>query len=147
MTPEHPHRVADSPTDGEALLRVEVEGRTPLVVSEADGFPRATRACTVECASGVRATDEWTGVPIPALADAASFPGGTTHLRVEADDFAVEVPVRAALDGILAFERSEGDGSGLPRFVADGVPGERLVKRVESVSPVELHPGDDPLVG
>lgn len=147
MTPDRPLPIPDSPTGDEGPLRVEVEGRTPLVVSEADDFPRATRACTVECASGVRATDEWTGVPIPALADAAGFPDETTHLRVEADDFTAEVPIRAALDGILAFERSEGDGSGLPRFVADGVPGERLVKRVERVSPVELDPGDDPLVG
>ena len=147
MTPDRPLRAADSPTGGGDPLRVEVEGRAPLVVSESDDFPRATRACTVECASGVRSADEWTGVPIPALADAAAFPDETTHLRVEADDFAAEVPVRAALDGILAFERSEGDGSGLPRFVADGVPGERLVKRVESVSPVALDPEDDPLVG
>lgn len=147
MTPDHPLRAADSATGGEDPLRVEVEGRAPLVVSEADDFPRTTRACTVECASGVRATDEWTGVPIPALADAAGFPGETTHLRVEADDFAAEVPIRPALDGILAFDRSEGDRSELPRFVADGVPGERLVKRVERVSPVALDPDDDPLVG
>jgi DMSO/TMAO reductase YedYZ molybdopterin-dependent catalytic subunit len=138
-------------------LRVEVEGRETVVVSpagvvspEIKALPRATRTCTVECASGVRATDEWAGVPVAALADAADFPGETTHLRVESTDFAADVSIRCALDGILAFERrgDRDDGeTGLPRLVADGVPGERLVKRVERVSTVALGAGEEPKIG
>ena len=98
----------------------------------------------------MRATDEWTGVPIDALATAARFPDETTHLRAEADDFAAEIPIRPALGGILAFDRREGrddDEAGLPRLVADGVAGERLVKRVEQISAVALAPDEDPVVG
>lgn len=130
---------------------VAVEGEATVLVSpDRSDLPRATRTCTVECASGVRTTDEWVGVPVAALADAAAFPGETTHLRVEAPDFAADVPVRAALDGILAFERrgDRADGEdGLPRLVADGVPGERLVKRVERIAAVSLDAGEEPRVG
>ncbi|UPV75359.1 molybdopterin-dependent oxidoreductase [Halorussus limi] len=140
--------------DGERPPSVRVEGRETVVVSAArtrsDDLPRATRTCTVECASGVRGTDEWAGVPVDALAVAADFPGETTHLHVAAADFAADVPIRPALGGILAFER-EGDREdgavGLPRFVADGVPGERLVKRVERLSAVALDAGEEPEVG
>lgn len=160
MTSANAELAREDATAGESRT-VTVEGREQVVVSaartgrrdsdsETDGFPLATASCTVECASGERATDEWTGVPIDALAAAADFPGETTHLRVEAADFAAEVPIRPALDGILAFERREGrdDGeSGLPRFVADGVDGERLVKRVRRLSAVALDPDEDPVVG
>jgi DMSO/TMAO reductase YedYZ molybdopterin-dependent catalytic subunit len=97
----------------------------------------------------VRATDEWTGVPIDALATAARFPDETTHLRAEADDFAAEIPIRPALSGILAFDRREerDDEAGLPRLVADGVAGERLVKRVERISAIALALDEDPVVG
>lgn len=130
--------------------RVEVEGRETVVVSPGIDLPRATRTCTVECASGVRATDEWAGVPVAALADAADFPGETTHLRVESADFAADVPIRPALDGVLAFERrgDRDDGkTGLPRLVADGVPGERLVKHVERIAAVALGVGEEPKIG
>ncbi|NHN61579.1 MULTISPECIES: molybdopterin-dependent oxidoreductase [Halorussus] len=113
-------------------------------------LPRTTARCTVECTSGERNTDEWTGVPLAELATAADFPGETTHLRVEAADFAADVPIRPALDGVLAFERRRGrdDGeSGLPRLVADGVDGERFVKRVESITAVSLDPDEEPRVG
>ncbi|WP_135853592.1 molybdopterin-dependent oxidoreductase [Halorussus salinus] len=156
-----------TPTDSERprvadreFPRIEIVGRETVVVSPAEGvptaarrtdeFPRATRTCTVECASGVRATDEWAGVPVAALADAADFPGATTHLRVESADFAADVPIRAALDGILAFERrgDRDDGeTGLPRLVAEGVPGERLVKRVERIAAVALDAGTEPKIG
>jgi hypothetical protein len=98
----------------------------------------------------VRATDEWTGIPIDALAAAADFPGGTTHLRVEAGDFAADPPIRAALGGILAFERHEGrddETEELPRLVSDGMAGERLAKRVRRISAIELAPDEDPVVG
>lgn len=136
---------ADPPPTG-----VAVEGRERVVVSADDPFPRATTRCTVECASGERVTDEWTGIPIAALATVADFSGETTHLRVAAADFEADVPIRPALGGLLAFERRGGrnDGeSGLPRVVADGVDGERLVKRVESIVAVSLDPGEEPRVG
>ncbi|WP_276299318.1 molybdopterin-dependent oxidoreductase [Halorussus lipolyticus] len=140
------------PDDCGTSPAVAVEGRDRIVVSasQIDGFPRATQTCTVECASGVRATDEWTGVPIDALAAATDFPGETTHLRVEADDFTAEVPIRSALDGILAFERRagrDGDEEGLPRLIAEDVAGERLVKRVERIAAVALDAGEEPRVG
>ncbi|UPW01423.1 molybdopterin-dependent oxidoreductase [Halorussus gelatinilyticus] len=130
--------------------RIEVVGRETVIVSPGIDLPRANLTCTVECASGVRATDEWTGVPVAALADAADFSGDTTHLRVESADFAADVPIRPALGGIVAFERrgDRDDGEvGLPRLVADGVPGERLVKRVERVSAVALNAEEEPRVG
>ena len=111
-----------------------------------DSFPRATRTCTAECASGVPATDEWTGVPIDALATAARFPDETTPLRAGADDFAAEIPIPVALGGIVTFDWREGrddDEAGLPRLVADGVVGERPVKRVERISAVALAPDEE----
>lgn len=131
---------------------VEIDGRDRTVLSpDSARFPRESRTCTVECASGERATDAWTGVPVTALVEAAGFPDETTHVRVEADDFAAEVPVRPALDGILAFDRrgdrDDREDAGLPRFVANGVSGERLVKRVRRISPVALDPEDEPTVG
>lgn len=148
--PPSDRQPTDRPSTGsEPVGSVRVEGRTSVVVtpSSLDRFPRRERRCTVECASGERTTDTWRGIPIPALAERADFPGETTHLHVEADDFAAQVPISAALDGILAFDRTAGDGSKLPRLIAGDVPGERLVKRVRRVSAVELAPDDDPLVG
>lgn len=141
-----------------ATHAVTVEGRERVVVTGPGDFPRATLTCTVECASGERATGEWAGVPVAALADAAAFPGATTHLRVAAADFAADVPIRPALDGLVAFERrgdreegkgenGKGEETGLPRFVADGVPGERLVKRVRRITAVALAPRERPRVG
>lgn len=59
--------------------RIEVVGRETVVVSPGIDLPRATRTCTVECASGVRATDEWAGVPVAALAVGASDGGNSTR--------------------------------------------------------------------
>lgn len=142
--PENEQNPASS---NENVHSVEIEGRERVVVSRTSDLPRTTCTCTVECASGERDTDAWTGVPIAALVEAADFPGGTTHLRAEADDFVAEIPIRAALDGLLAFDREVGDRTGLPRLIADEVPGERLVKRARRIAAVELTPEDDPLVG
>lgn len=81
------------------------------------------------------------------LADVAEFPDDTTHVQVDASDYTVQVPIRAALDGILALDRERGDRSALPRLIASGISGERLVKRVRRVSAVALAPGEDPVVG
>lgn len=139
---------------------VTIEGREQVVVSASDSVPLdsvpldsvplESRVCTVECASGERATDEWTGVPVEALAVSAKFPEETTHLRLAARDFKADVPIRAALGGILAFERTTGrddEQVGLPRFIADDVPGERLVKRVRRVNAVALDPDENPIIG
>lgn len=140
------------PSAGDRQTAVTVEGQKQIFVSASriEHFPRERRTCTVECASGVRTTDEWTGVPIDALATIADFPGETTHLRVAADDFVAEIPIRAAVGGILAFDRCAGrddEAEGLPRLIADDVPGERLVKRVSRISAVVLDAGEDPVVG
>lgn len=136
----------NSPTEIGDDHSVEVEGQERVDVSRTDEFPHTACTCTVECASGERTTDTWIGVPIPVLMKAADFPGETTHLNVEADDFTVQVPIPATTDGILAFDRNADDRSKLPRLIASDLPGERLVKRVRRISPVELAPGDDPLI-
>ncbi|PSP54998.1 hypothetical protein BRC82_08400 [Halobacteriales archaeon QS_1_67_19] len=127
-----------------------IEGRTRVrVTPDDDRFSSARVARTIACASGERRTDAWTGVPIDALAAAADLPGETTHLRIAADDFAADVPIRAALDGLVAFDRegSRGAERGLPRFVAPNVAGERLVKRVRRLAGVALAPDEDPKLG
>lgn len=109
----------------------------------------AERRYTVDCASGERTTARWTGVPVPDLLDAASIPPETTHLQlVGHDGYRVPVPIRDALDGLVAYAR---DGTSLAatepyavRFLVPGGDAERLVRGLRSIDPLELSPEDDP---
>lgn len=107
------------------------------------------RAYTIACASGERTTARWTGVPALELLDTTSTPPETTHLRLASHDgYCVCLPIHDALDGIVAYAR---DGELLGdteryslRFLAADISGERLVKGLRRIEPVELDANDDP---
>jgi DMSO/TMAO reductase YedYZ molybdopterin-dependent catalytic subunit len=113
------------------------------------GMGTVEREFTIACASGDRTTARWTGVRVVDLLDAAEPPPETTHLRLESGDgYRVCLPIGDALDGIVAYAR---DGELLAettpyalRFLAPGIDGDRLVKGLRRVEPVELAPGADP---
>ncbi|ELZ37034.1 hypothetical protein [Halorubrum tebenquichense] len=102
-----------------------------------------TVACRYRCATGTAFGGEWRGVPVGPLLDAA--PADTTHLRAEsADGYWAHVAVRNALDAVVATERLDGTGDGLPRLVGPGFDSSRTVRDLAALVPVALPPGTDP---
>jgi len=118
--------VACHALDGETLERVEAE---------------------FLCASGERWGGAWRGVPVATLLDRSDVDVDpeATHVRVAADEYAVCVPVRTALDAVMAVERA---GELLPptrrpRFVASVEAG-RTVRGVRELEFLRLGPDEDP---
>jgi DMSO/TMAO reductase YedYZ molybdopterin-dependent catalytic subunit len=141
-----------TPADPEGRTgTVTVEGASDRTfdVDALAGMEPIERCYTVACASGDRTTARWTGVPVPDLLDAVGVPPATTHLRLTGrDGYRVCVAVRDALDGLVAYAR---DGRPLAatepyalRFLAGDAAGERLVRGLRRVEPLELAAGEDP---
>lgn len=138
-------------TGREVGQSVRVVGRTEREYRPADlrRLERIERTCIIECASGERSTARFTGVMVSRLLDAVDADPETTHLRLEArDGYRVCVPIRDALDGLVAYAQ---DGRPLAvdspyrtRFVAPGVDGERLVKGLVRVEALGLDADVDP---
>ena len=105
-----------------------------------------TVACRYRCATGTEFGGEWRGVPVaPLLADA---PPDATHLRAEsADGYQAHVPVRAALDAVVATARLDGPADGLPRLVGPDLDSAQTVRDLAALAPVALPPGADPVPG
>jgi DMSO/TMAO reductase YedYZ molybdopterin-dependent catalytic subunit len=139
-------------TDG---WTVRIDGREPLVLSPAEliGTPEWTlvrKSLRYECASGDWIEDEWTGVPVFELLEAAEMPDTTTHIQVEsADGDLACVELLALGDGIVAVGGSEaGDqqptgGDEFPRLLAPRLLGPRTMKRLTHVRPLTLEPNED----
>lgn len=135
--------------DGPAVLTVLADERRRYDPAALRELPRVERHCTVVCATGDRYTARWAGVPLPELLSAVGAPPATTHVRLESrDGYRVCVPVRDALDGVVAYasggEPLHEQEPYRTRFVAPGVDGERLVKGLRRVEALALDPGDDP---
>lgn len=130
---------------------VHVAGANPIeVTAETVGqFDVDTRSVTVVCASGNRHTAVWTGIGVDDLLDEAEVPPDTTHVTVESTDgYRVAVPVREAIDGLLAYLKD-----GVPigqdhpyanRFVSPIVEGARDIKGVSRIEHSTLGPTEDP---
>ncbi|WP_276259545.1 molybdopterin-dependent oxidoreductase [Haloglomus litoreum] len=107
-----------------------------------------SRSCEYRCGSGDRWGGWWRGVPVGRLLDLADVDGTATHLVVASGggDYTACVPLRVALDGVLALER-DGDrlplGERAPRLVAPDLDSIRTVKGVERVRAVRLAPDED----
>lgn len=139
------------PTTAELGPPVAVDGADSfeLTRDRIAEFEGQTRSVTVVCASGDRHTADWTGIPVPDLLEAAAVPPSTTHVVVESlDDYRVAIPVRAALDGLLAYAKD-----GVPigrtheyanRFVSGAAEGARFIKGVRRIEPTAIDPDDDP---
>lgn len=131
--------------------RIDVvgDGRRTVTAEDVSEAAWTTRRVRVECASGDRYGATWGGIAVADALDGASASPETTHLVFESDSgYAACVPLRDALDGLLAVERDgEPIGDAEPyatRFVAPGVDGARFVKGVDRVRAVALSPGEDP---
>lgn len=139
------------PTTADLGPPVVVGGAAPfeLTRDRIAAFDAETRTVTVVCASGDRHTAEWTGIPVPALLEAADVPPSTTHVVVESlDDYRVAIPVRAALDGLLAYAKD-----GVPigrthgyanRFVSGAAEGARFIKGLRRIEATAVDPDEDP---
>jgi len=142
----HADTETDERTDRLTVIADERRRYGPGALRE---LPRAERRCTVVCATGDRHTARWTGVPVTELLADAGEPPATTHVRLESrDGYRVCVPIRDALDGIVADTK---EGAPLAeradyrtRFVAPGVDGERLVKGLRRLEALALAPDEDP---
>jgi len=87
-----------------------------------DALDRALERVEEEflCASGERWGGVWRGIPVAALLDRpdVDVDPAATHVRVAADEYAVCVPIRTALGGVLAVEREgEPPAAGPPSAV------------------------------
>ena len=130
---------------------VHISGTNPIELSQdtVGEFDPETRSITVVCASGNRHTAAWTGVRVVDLLDAAEVPAETTHVTVESSDgYRVAVPIREAIEGVLAFVK-DGDPIGADhpyanRFVSPVVDGARDIKGVSRIDHTVLEPGEDP---
>ncbi|WP_128904465.1 molybdopterin-dependent oxidoreductase [Halorubrum amylolyticum] len=99
------------------------------------------------CASGERWGGVWRGLPVAALLDRpdVAIDPEATHVRVGANGYAVCVPIRTALDAVLAVERA-GDPlppARRPRFVAP-VDAGRTVRGVRELRFLRLGPSEEP---
>lgn len=130
---------------------VTVEGRETFDL-DADtlaDFDVRTESVTVVCASGNRHTADWTGVTMVDLLEAAGVPQSTTHVVVESlDEYRVAIPVREAIDGLLAFVK-DGEAIGATheyanRFVSPATEGARDIKGVSRIEHTTLRPEEDP---
>ena len=102
--------------------------------------------CRYRCATGAEFGGEWRGVPVAPLLDDAS--PDTTHLCAEsADGYRAHVPVRAALDAVVATGRPDGPADGLPRLVGPGFDSAQTVRDLAALAPVALPPDADPVPG
>ncbi|TKX58412.1 pterin operon protein [Halorubrum sp. SS7] len=105
-----------------------------------------TVACRYRCATGTEFGGEWRGVAVAPLLDDA--PPETTHLRAEsADGYRAHVPVRDALDAVVATERLDGPAAGLPRLVGPDFDSAQTVRDLAALAPVALPPDADPVPG
>lgn len=130
---------------------VALEGAEPfeLTPEAIESFDAETRSVTVVCASGDRHTAEWTGIAMPDLLEAADVPLSSTHVVVESlDDYRVVIPVRAALQGLLAFAK---DGQPIGRtheygnrFVSGAAEGARFIKGVRRIEATTVDPDENP---
>lgn len=130
-------------------MSITFVGQTSVDVDQ-ESFPTDTLRETFRCSSDDPIPGEWHGVPIRPLLDAACAPSGTTHLRVRGSDgFTVCLPIREAIDGLIAFDRRPLDDSqavteaNLPRFVSPGISGTRTVRSVDHVEAIQLDPEED----
>lgn len=130
---------------------VHISGGSPLALDQETlrDFEATTETVTVVCASGDRHTAAWTGVPVHDLLEAARIPQSTTHVIVESrDDYRVAIPVREAIEGLLAFLKDgEPIGRDRPysnRFVSPATEGARDIKGVRRIDHTSLGPGEDP---
>lgn len=106
-------------------------------------FDLEERSCEYVCASGERFGGRWSGIPIPELLERGEIDPDTTHLLVEAvDGFRACVPIKRALDGIVAIERLDGPDE-LPRLIAPSIDGTRTVQRIIRIEGRRLDPGID----
>ncbi|MGM0371835.1 MAG: molybdopterin-dependent oxidoreductase [Halobacteriota archaeon] len=130
---------------------VTVDGPDRVDVTEARlaDFEITTEAVEIICATGSSYTADWTGPTVGSLLDAAGVEPDTTHLLVvSADEYAVTIPIREALGGVLAFLKD-----GVPigahqeytnRLVTPGTEGARDIKGAARIEPLTLEPGEDP---
>jgi len=132
-----------------AAVEVRLCGLAEGVVAldELDDAALETAAEEFLCASGERWGGTWRGVTVGALLDRpdVTVDPDATHVRVAADGYAVCVPLRTALDAVLAVERG---GEALPvarapRFVAP-VDAGRTVKGVRELRFLRLAPEETP---
>lgn len=146
-----------------ASAAATIRGETSVTVrTEADARERfgwETRTVQINCHSGRVREGRWSGPPVAALLEAAGPPADATHLVIAArDGYQVCVPLRDAIDGLLALEcdasriLEEADGESstdhdeipdLPRFLADVDPA-RTIQGVDVIEAVALGPGDEP---
>ncbi|MEA5386888.1 molybdopterin-dependent oxidoreductase [Haloarculaceae archaeon H-GB2-1] len=103
-----------------------------------------SRRIGFECASGDWIEDDWTGVPLADLVDAASMPETTTHVRVEsADGYCACIPMVDLMGSLVALDAVERPASDFPRFVSSSVGGPRALKHVVAVEPLALDAGEN----
>lgn len=106
--------------------------------------PVAERRIHFRCHSGRRIGGTWRGIPALELVERLDPPPDATHLLVESEDgYRACVPMRRALEGLLAVEL---DGRPLdgPRFVAPGLSGPRSVRDVTRVAARSLDSHESP---
>ncbi|WP_458208022.1 molybdopterin-dependent oxidoreductase [Haladaptatus sp. NG-SE-30] len=132
-----------------APITVSGDRRVSLSGEALSAFPIESRTVTVRCASGMRHTATWSGIPVLDLLSAADIPGEITHFLVESDDgYRICVDITAALDSLLAFFQ---DGTLIveqqpyeTRFIAPDINGARTAKDVTLLEVRQLAAGIDP---
>ena len=130
-------------------ITVQGDERVSLSPEALASLPTEERTVTVACASGIRHTATWRGVPVIELLSAADVPDETTHVLVESEDgYRICVDIYAALDGMVAFFR---DGTPIAahepyeaRFIAPDIEGARTAKAVAVLEARHLDAGTDP---
>lgn len=132
------------PTDPVVRVVGNSELTVPVSLPDDHGFATGSLDEEFRCESGDPIPGTWNGLDVGALLEAADTPPETTHLLVEGDDgFTACVPIGAAADGVLAFERN-GPSNDAPRFAAPGISGTRTVKAVRRLEATVVDAAENP---
>lgn len=100
-------------------------------------------SCRYRAASGETVTGRWRGVRVATLL--ADTDPEATHLRaVATDGYCVYVPVRDALEAVVATDRLDGEARGLPRLVGRSMEGPSTIPDLALLETVSLPTGSAP---
>lgn len=102
-----------------------------------------TVSCRFRCASSGEFDGRWRGVRLRDLL--VSAPPETTHVRaVSGDGYRAPVALPDALDAVVATDRLDEPGEGLPRLVGEGLDSAETVRDLDRLEPIALPPEADP---
>lgn len=129
---------------GEHQVTIIDEHGSVIELISTDTYEPEELTASFVCSSGEEFGGTWRGIPVRSVLDAAEDDSITHLVFVSSDGFQVCLPVADAFDAIVATDRIDAPGSGLPRLIAPSISGTRTIKDVHLVQLKRLTADDEP---